>query len=131
MDRDLHADALDIGGPRPLGGLPYRDRRVRGPARGVLDRVEPEGRHDPQRAALVDTAAEALGLLHQDQQRQGDLGRGVGSDEGTRVARRNASWRRSQGHMPRAGPGRGTGTESAVEGIASGVEPGRQGPRPV
>jgi hypothetical protein len=77
MDRDPHADMLDIGEPRVLDGLPYRHRCVRGPPRGVLDRIEPEGRDDPQRAKLVDAAAEALGLLDKHLKRHGNVWRSV------------------------------------------------------
>ena len=64
----------DIGEPRALGGLPHRDRGVGRPPRGVLDRLEPEGRDHPQRAQRLDAAAEALRLLDEHLEGRGDLG---------------------------------------------------------
>ena len=69
-----------------------RQGRVRRPARGVLDGLQPEHRHEPGRAHLLDLAAEALDLLHE------GLERGArGGDNGHR---RRDEISTEQGDMP-------------------------------
>ena len=73
-----NADALELG--RASAGvrcdLLDRQGRVRRPARGVLDRLQPEHRHEPPRAHLLDLAAEALDLLDQSLEHGARVGHG-------------------------------------------------------
>src|SRR5262245_48471366 len=64
--RDLHPAGPAERGRRARARPPHCDRGVGGAPRGVLDRLEPEGRDQPSRADLLDATAKALRLLSED-----------------------------------------------------------------
>ena len=84
MDRDLQADALDIGGPRRSAA--FRIAIAAWAARRGASSTgsSPKAATIPNGPTLVDPAAEALGLLDQRPAAPRRSGR-VASDEGTRV----------------------------------------------
>jgi hypothetical protein len=77
MNRDLRADAMGRADSRALDRLAHRNRRMRRPSRGVLDRLESESGNQAQRAERFDAATEALGLFDEDLRCPADLRSGV------------------------------------------------------
>ena len=71
-----NADALELrrAWVGVCGDLLDRQGRVPRPARGVLDRLQPEHRHEPPRAHLLHLAAEALDLLDQSLEHRSRVG---------------------------------------------------------
>ena len=128
------ADALGGGGPRALGGLPHRDRR-RGPPAAGHPRSARARRPRPPPAGR----APRRGRRSSPPSRRGPRGPGRSSGPtsrsggGTRMARRNASWRRSQAgalpHRTRAGMGASARASSAGHAaVAARADDGRAPP---
>ena len=65
VDAHAHGDPGRLGRAVALDRLADRDRGVRRPAGGVLDRLEAEARHDAGGAEVLNPAAEAPRLLDQ------------------------------------------------------------------